>query len=105
MPSALLPDQDFIKANANSVGKMKTARNRGPFHMPVAGGSRSERVPGWVGRQLQVADVGTQPGADAGADRRQDDVVVGIEGHANTGNEGVGVVTDCGLRVRPAARR
>src|SRR2546430_14260213 len=47
----------------------------------------SERVPGRPPRVLEVADVGPQPQADAGADRRDDDMLVLLERHADAAHQ------------------
>ena len=51
-----------------------------------------ERVPGRLRRELQVADVGAEPQADAGADRHQHDVVGGQRRHAEAADKIGGAV-------------
>ena len=55
----------------------------------------SERVPRRVRREADVADVGAEPQADAGADRRHDDAAVGDERGADAADE-IGRAVDAG---------
>src|SRR5689334_2737259 len=55
----------------------------------------SERIPGGVGREADVADVGAEAEADAGADRGDDDVAVGGEGGADAADQ-IGRAVDAG---------
>src|ERR1700733_11949861 len=56
---------------------------------------RSERVPGRALRKFEIADIGAEPQADAGADRNQHDVVGGERGHAEAADD-IGRTVDAG---------
>src|SRR3954470_23248688 len=62
---------------------------RGGARCPGDGSSEpaSERVPGRLGRELQVAEVDAEPGPDAGADRHYDHVVRDRRRHAEAADE------------------
>src|SRR5437899_12286116 len=56
---------------------------------------RSEWVPGRARRVFEIADIGAEPQADAGADRHQHDVVGGERGHAEAADD-IGGAVDAG---------
>ena len=49
--------------------------------------SCSERVPGRPARILQIADVGTEPKPNSGADRREHDITVALERQADAADD------------------
>src|SRR5207244_8767050 len=55
----------------------------------------SERVPGRSRRELEIADIGAQAQADAGANRNHDDAVRRQRGHSEAADE-IGRTVDAG---------
>src|ERR1700742_731686 len=65
-------------------------------------GQRSEGVPGAAGRELQIADIHTEAGADAGLDRNEDDAVDRERRHADPADH-IGRAVDAGKAPQKAA--
>src|SRR5262245_9413557 len=87
MPSRAILGPWSCRASRRA-GQVRACRPNGPRRLPSRAGaqhnrSASKRVPGRPAGVLEIADVGTEPQADAGADRGDDHVLVLLECYAH----------------------